>query len=120
MNVILNFYLSQLVIEMLKHNYFCLFVTVKQVNLSCADTMVSTLNVIFNFTYMVTNDWPFGRLYCKITQYVAVISICGSVFTLMAISIERYCSYIFISILSTAHLCVCVFYYINCYSNILK
>ncbi|XP_046445814.1 tachykinin-like peptides receptor 99D isoform X2 [Daphnia pulex] len=60
------------------------------VNLSIADTMVSTLNVIFNFISMVTNDWPFGRVYCKISQFVAVISICGSVFTLMAISIERY------------------------------
>ena len=64
--------------------------------------MVSTLNVIFNFTYMVTNDWPFGRIYCKITQYVAVISICGSVFTLMAISIERY---------STTSLFVRYYYY---------
>ena len=52
--------------------------------------MVSTLNVIFNFISMVTNDWPFGRVYCKISQFVAVISICGSVFTLMAISIERW------------------------------
>lgn len=57
--------------------------------MSIADTMVSTLNVIFNFISMVTNDWPFGRIYCKISQFVAVISICGSVFTLMAISIER-------------------------------
>ena len=52
--------------------------------------MVSTLNVVFNFSYMMYNDWPFGRIYCKISQFVAVISICGSVFTLMAISIERY------------------------------
>ncbi len=51
--------------------------------------MVSTLNVIFNFTYMMHNDWPFGRIYCKISQFVAIMSICGSVFTLMAISIER-------------------------------
>jgi tachykinin receptor 3 len=59
------------------------------VNLSIADTMVSTLNVIFNFTFMLTSDWPYGTVYCKISQFVAVLSICGSVFTLMAISIER-------------------------------
>ncbi|KAG8267130.1 Substance-K receptor [Homalodisca vitripennis] len=60
------------------------------VNLSIADAMVSTLNVTFNFVYMVNSDWPFGNLYCKISQFVAVLSICASVFTLMAISIDRY------------------------------
>ncbi|XP_069700376.1 tachykinin-like peptides receptor 99D isoform X2 [Periplaneta americana] len=60
------------------------------VNLSVADAMVSTLNVTFNYTYMLNSDWPFGRLYCKISQFVAVLSICASVFTLMAISIDRY------------------------------
>ncbi|XP_071443044.1 tachykinin-like peptides receptor 99D [Hetaerina americana] len=60
------------------------------VNLSVADTIVSTLNVTFNYTYMLNSDWPFGTLYCKVSQFVAVLSICASVFTLMAISIDRY------------------------------
>ncbi|XP_055524526.1 tachykinin-like peptides receptor 99D isoform X2 [Wyeomyia smithii] len=60
------------------------------VNLSIADAMVSTLNVTFNFTYMLNVDWPFGNFYCKISQFVAILSICASVFTLMAISIDRY------------------------------
>ncbi len=59
------------------------------VNLSIADTMVSTLNVIFNFTYMLNLNWPYGTIYCTISQFVAILSVCGSVFTLMAISIER-------------------------------
>lgn len=59
------------------------------VNLSIADAMVSTLNVTFNFVYMLNSDWPFGTLYCKITQFVAVLSICASVFTLMAIALDR-------------------------------
>ncbi|KAL1403191.1 hypothetical protein pipiens_019477, partial [Culex pipiens pipiens] len=29
------------------------------VNLSIADAMVSTLNVTFNYTYMLNVDWPF-------------------------------------------------------------
>ncbi|XP_048507058.1 tachykinin-like peptides receptor 99D isoform X2 [Athalia rosae] len=60
------------------------------VNLSIADAMVSTLNVIFNYTYMLNSHWPFGNLYCKISQFIAVLTICASVFTLMAISIDRY------------------------------
>uniref|UniRef100_T1H9E8 G_PROTEIN_RECEP_F1_2 domain-containing protein n=1 Tax=Rhodnius prolixus TaxID=13249 RepID=T1H9E8_RHOPR len=58
------------------------------VNLAIADAMVSSLNVTFNYTYMVNSDWPFGTLYCKISQFVAVLSICASVFTLMAISVD--------------------------------
>ncbi|XP_045447006.1 tachykinin-like peptides receptor 99D [Melitaea cinxia] len=60
------------------------------VNLSVADAMVSTLNVTFNFTYMLYSDWPFGHFYCKFCQFIAVLSITASVFTLMAISIDRY------------------------------
>ncbi|KAG5313887.1 TLR2 protein, partial [Acromyrmex insinuator] len=60
------------------------------VNLSIADAMVSTLNVTFNYTYMLNSHWPFGTLYCKISQFIAVLTICASVFTLMAISIDRY------------------------------
>ncbi|XP_063703938.1 tachykinin-like peptides receptor 99D [Culicoides brevitarsis] len=60
------------------------------VNLSIADAMVSTLNVTFNYVYMLNSDWPFGTLYCKISQFVAILSIAASVFTLMAISIDRY------------------------------
>lgn len=59
------------------------------VNLSIADAMVSTLNVTFNYIYMLNSHWPFGTLYCKICQFIAVLTICASVFTLMAISIDR-------------------------------
>eukprot|EP00095_Tigriopus_kingsejongensis_P012504 maker-scaffold221_size251850-snap-gene-1.11 protein:Tk12504 transcript:maker-scaffold221_size251850-snap-gene-1.11-mRNA-1 annotation:"neuropeptide gpcr a24" len=52
--------------------------------------MVSSLNVTFNFVYMLYGHWPFGRLYCKMFSYISIISVCGSVFTLMAISVERY------------------------------
>ncbi|XP_030767663.1 tachykinin-like peptides receptor 99D [Sitophilus oryzae] len=64
-------------------NYFLL-------NLSVADTMVSTLNVTFNYVYMLYSYWPFGELYCKISQFIAVLSVCASVFSLMSISIDRY------------------------------
>ncbi|XP_053975397.1 tachykinin-like peptides receptor 99D isoform X2 [Hylaeus volcanicus] len=60
------------------------------VNLSIADALVSTLNVTFNYIYMLNSHWPFGTLYCKICQFIAVLTICASVFTLMAISIDRY------------------------------
>lgn len=59
------------------------------VNLSLADTMVSTLNVIFNFISMLNSNWPFGKAYCKISNFIAILSIAASVFTLTAISCDR-------------------------------
>ena len=58
-------------------------------NLSIADTMVSSLNVTFNFVYMLIGHWPFGLLYCKLSSHISIMSVCGSVFTLMAISVDR-------------------------------
>lgn len=66
-----------------------MFIFVFPVNLSIADAMVSSLNVTFNYIYMLHNDWPFGELYCKVSQFIATLSISASVFTLMAISIDR-------------------------------
>ena len=60
------------------------------VNLSIADTMVSSLNVTFNFFFMLTGNWPFGWLYCKICTFISVLSICASVLTMVAISLDRY------------------------------
>ena len=59
------------------------------VNLSIADTMVSSLNVTFNFVFMLTGDWPFGNVYCKMSSFISIISVCGSVFTLVAIAADR-------------------------------
>ena len=59
------------------------------VNLSIADAMNATLNVIFNFNYMLRMDWPFINVYCTIVEFISVLSISASVFTLMAISFDR-------------------------------
>lgn len=60
------------------------------VNLSIADAMNATFNVVFNFTYMLNKlNWRFGHMYCKICAFVSVLSISASVLTLMAISFDR-------------------------------
>lgn len=60
------------------------------VNLSVADAMVSTLNTCFSLVFILNAHWPFGEAFCKISTFVAVLSVCASVFTLVAISIDRY------------------------------
>lgn len=37
----------------------------------------------------VCSHWPFGQAYCKIVQFVSVLSVSASIFTLVAISIDR-------------------------------
>uniref|UniRef100_A0A6A7FZZ2 Tachykinin-like peptides receptor 86C n=2 Tax=Hirondellea gigas TaxID=1518452 RepID=A0A6A7FZZ2_9CRUS len=64
-------------------NYFLM-------NLSVADLLMSVLNCMFNFIFMLHSDWPFGDVYCTISNCMANITIAASVFTLMAISFDRY------------------------------
>ncbi|XP_075215348.1 tachykinin-like peptides receptor 86C [Lycorma delicatula] len=60
------------------------------VNLSLADLLMSVFNCIFNFIYMINNDWQFGRSYCTINNFVANVTVAASVFTLTGISCDRY------------------------------
>ncbi|XP_068200557.1 tachykinin-like peptides receptor 86C [Palaemon carinicauda] len=64
-------------------NYFLM-------NLSAADLFMSVLNCMFNFIYMLHSDWPFGAVYCTISNFMANVTISASVLTLMAISFDRY------------------------------
>ncbi|KAL9693792.1 hypothetical protein quinque_013077 [Culex quinquefasciatus] len=63
-------------------NYFLL-------NLSVADLLMSSLNCSFNFIFMLNSDWPFGAVYCTINNFMANMSVASSVFTLVAISLDR-------------------------------
>ncbi|XP_015591693.1 tachykinin-like peptides receptor 86C isoform X4 [Cephus cinctus] len=60
------------------------------VNLSLSDLMMAILNCVFNFIFMVNSDWPFGVVYCTVNNFVANVTVASSVFTLMAISLDRY------------------------------
>ncbi|XP_024939280.1 tachykinin-like peptides receptor 86C isoform X2 [Cephus cinctus] len=59
------------------------------VNLSLSDLMMAILNCVFNFIFMVNSDWPFGVVYCTVNNFVANVTVASSVFTLMAISLDR-------------------------------
>lgn len=59
------------------------------VNLAIADALISVLNTLFNFVYMLYSDWPFGRNYCKFVHFISPCAICASVFTFVAIAVDR-------------------------------
>nr|XP_018916865.1 PREDICTED: tachykinin-like peptides receptor 86C isoform X1 [Bemisia tabaci] len=60
------------------------------VNLSIADLMMSIFNCTFNFTYMINSNWQFGESYCKVNNYIGIVVVAASVFTLTGISVDRY------------------------------
>ena len=45
------------------------------INLSMADIMNATLNVIPNFTYMLTGNWPFGKSLMSIICYEIILNV---------------------------------------------
>ncbi|XP_063616063.1 tachykinin-like peptides receptor 86C [Penaeus indicus] len=63
-------------------NYFLL-------NLSGADLSMAIFNCTFNFFYMLKSHWPFGTVYCVVSQFIAHVSLAASVFTLAVISFDR-------------------------------
>lgn len=63
-------------------NYFLL-------NLAIADLMMATFNAGFNFIFMLHSHWPFGSLYCTLNNFIAHLTVCSSVFTITAMSVDR-------------------------------
>ncbi|ESO87099.1 hypothetical protein LOTGIDRAFT_107384 [Lottia gigantea] len=60
------------------------------VNLAVADAMISILNTLFNFLFVLYQNWWFGEDYCKFSMFISPCTISVSVFTFMAIAIDRY------------------------------
>ncbi|CAH1794500.1 unnamed protein product [Owenia fusiformis] len=60
------------------------------VNLAIADALISIFNTSMNFTYLLNQDWWYGRAWCKIVMFTSPFTISASVFTFMAIALDRY------------------------------
>ena len=84
-------------------NYFLL-------NLTMVDILMATLNCIFSFVYMrdryigLLDDinhfhgvhyyfsfrvWYFGSIFCSLTQFISLSTVPASVFTMLAITLDR-------------------------------
>ncbi|XP_065292830.1 tachykinin-like peptides receptor 86C isoform X2 [Dermacentor albipictus] len=60
------------------------------VNLSLADAMTATFNVVFNLVYMLESHWAFGLPYCVFSNFLANLTLASSSFTVTAMSVHRY------------------------------
>ncbi|KAF0771181.1 tachykinin-like peptides receptor 86C isoform X5 [Aphis craccivora] len=59
------------------------------VSLSISDLFMASLNCLPNFIYMLNSDWAFGLELCMVSNFVAYWTVASSVFTLVAITLNR-------------------------------
>ncbi|XP_054715250.1 tachykinin-like peptides receptor 86C [Uloborus diversus] len=59
-------------------------------NLAIADFLLASGNASFNFVFMLNSHWPFGGPFCVISNFVANLTVSTSVFTILALSLDRF------------------------------
>lgn len=60
------------------------------VNLASADLLFIVFCVPFTAVDYMLSEWPFGVVWCKIVQYLIIVTAYASIYTLVLISFERY------------------------------
>ncbi|XP_078659879.1 neuropeptide FF receptor 2-like [Branchiostoma floridae x Branchiostoma belcheri] len=64
-------------------------------NLSVSDLLVAVFCMPFTLVDNIIRGWPFGNVMCKLTPAVQIVSVTASVFTLVAIALDRYYAIIY-------------------------
>lgn len=59
------------------------------VNLAVADALISIFNTCFTLSFLLYQNWWYGEAYCKFSRFISDCTISASVFTFMAIAIDR-------------------------------
>lgn len=59
-------------------------------SLSCYDIFVLLISMPQTLTYDLTLKWPFGLIACYLSSNLPMLFACGSVFTMVAIALDRY------------------------------
>jgi hypothetical protein len=68
---------------------FLLFEHLSVFNLALADLLFIVFCVPFTATDYSLPSWPFGGVWCKIVQYLVIVTAYASVYTLVFMSIDR-------------------------------
>lgn len=59
------------------------------INLAVADLLFVIFCIPFTATDFVLPYWPFGNVWCKIVQYLIIVTAYASVYTLVLMSLDR-------------------------------
>ncbi|XP_017882301.1 allatostatin-A receptor-like [Ceratina calcarata] len=60
------------------------------INLAVADLLFVIFCIPFTATDFVLPFWPFGNFWCKMVQYLIIVTAFASVYTLVLMSLDRY------------------------------
>ena len=60
------------------------------VNISISDFLMTIFNCIFNYIYMRDRNWVFSKTYCAFNNFIAICTVAASVYSLTAMSMNRY------------------------------
>ncbi|KPP59308.1 hypothetical protein Z043_122783, partial [Scleropages formosus] len=64
-------------------NYFLL-------NLAFSDAAMAAFNTLVNFVYAAHGEWYFGDSYCRFHNFFPVAAVFASIYSMSAISVDRY------------------------------
>lgn len=59
------------------------------INLAIADLLFVLFCIPFTATDFVLPYWLFGNIWCKVVQYLIIVTACASVYTLVLMSLDR-------------------------------
>lgn len=65
------------------------------INLASADLLFVVFCVPFTATDYVTTVWPFGSVWCKVVQYMIVVTMHASIYTLVLMSLDRFLAVVY-------------------------
>lgn len=64
-------------------------------NLAVADLLFVVFCVPFTAADYMTRIWPFGLLWCKVVQYLIVVTAFASIYTLVLMSVDRFLAVVY-------------------------
>ncbi|XP_054157285.1 neuropeptide Y receptor type 5-like [Oppia nitens] len=65
------------------------------INLFTTDILIALFSIPFSYTDFMYGQWIFPAIMCPITQFITGCAVCVSVYTLIAIGIERYLAIVY-------------------------
>ncbi|XP_050420376.1 gastrin/cholecystokinin type B receptor-like isoform X2 [Adelges cooleyi] len=81
---------SVVIVVVIKYHYMRSVTNYFLVNLSIADLLVTFICMPMAVCQSITGLWLYGEPMCKLTSYLQGVSVGASVFTIAAMSIDRY------------------------------
>lgn len=65
------------------------------INLAVADLLFVVTCVPFTAIDYVSNEWPLGNAWCKIVQYLIIVTALASIYTLVLMSLDRFLAVVY-------------------------